>query len=182
MRAVRNEELDRLEAQFQEPVYAVCHAIGCVGVAGVAENLVFLRAAEQFIDGLAEQLALEVPEGVVHGTDGVACQADVAVCAGGTLHHVPGFFCRHAVLADKDGCELVVDDAVDGRAVDGDAKSPCAVLGGYDAGCASPRGAEVGFAELCVHHRGAYPIGHFKLWHPGRSFGAGSQINGDGLD
>ena len=179
---VRQEQLHRLEAEFQEPVDAVGDAVGSVGVAGVAENLVLLRTAEQFIDRHAKQLAFEIPERVVNGADGVARQADIAVSGGSALHHVPCLFGRHAVLPDENRRELVVDDGVDRRGVDGDAQPPSAVFGGNHASGSAPRRAKVGFAELRVHHRGADPIGHIQFRHSRRGARAWRKVDGYGSD
>ena len=60
-----------------------------VGAGGVAEESIFSRATQDLVDGPAEQLALEVPEGEVHGTDGIASEASGAVVDGGVDHHGP---------------------------------------------------------------------------------------------
>ena len=56
---------------------------------GVAEESIFSRATQDLVDGFSEQLALEVPDGEVHGADGIASEAGRAVVDGGVDHHGP---------------------------------------------------------------------------------------------
>ena len=91
------------EAELQEPRDAVLGAVGDVGVAGVAEDLLLLRPTQKRVHGQVEQLTLQVPQRIVHGADGVARQASGAVRGRGSLHLVPQAFRGQAALPFQQG-------------------------------------------------------------------------------
>ena len=150
LRPGAQEQLHRLEPQFQEPVDAVRGPVRDVRVAGVAEDLLLLRTAKQLVNGTPQDLALQIPQRVVDCADGEACQSSAAVRGGGSLHQVPEPLRGHAVLALDHTGEMVVDDA-DGRAaVQGHPKTPGPVLGRNDACRSLPVGRPVGTGQLRV--------------------------------
>ena len=169
-----DEELDGLEAEFEEPFDVVLGAVGEHGVGGVAEDLVLDRAAQQFIDGKAEQLSLEVPEGVVDGADGVACEAVGAVGGGRAAHEVPVLLDGHRVLALEEGREVVVDDGEDGAAHWGESDAPGSVFGGDDAGGAAPGFAPVPAREF------VFVAGHWAGEVSGAGYGGDARLGLDG--
>ena len=84
-------DLEGVEAEFEGPVEVVG---GDVDV-----NFVAAGASEQAIDGLFEELALEVPEREVDAGLGDGCDAACAETLGGTPHEVVEVFGGEAVAA-----------------------------------------------------------------------------------
>src|SRR5258708_3176691 len=101
LRALAQENIDRLEAEFEEPGHALVGAVGKVGVACVAGDALLLRPTQQLVDRPAEQLALQVPQRDVDGTDRVAAEPGATVRCRAAPQHVPVLLGCRGVLPDE---------------------------------------------------------------------------------
>ncbi len=72
----------------------------------IADNLVAHLVAEQVVNGHAERLALDVPQGDVDGGDG---RGEDALCReeAAAEEHLPDVFAVHGVLADEQRLEVL---------------------------------------------------------------------------
>ena len=114
-------DLEGVEAELHGPV----EVVGC----DVDVDLVAAGSAEQPIDGLFEELALEVPEGEVDAGLCDGCDAARAESLGGAPHEVVEELGGEAVASLQQGAEVVVDEGGGELAEAALAKPVCAVLG-----------------------------------------------------
>ena len=142
VRAEGGKEFGRLKAQFQIPFG--------VKAGGIAEDLILLRAAEQFIDRALQELALEVPERNIERADGIAGQAARPIGRSHTHHHIPELFSRHAILTCQRRGKVIIDHAHHRAAVDGNAEAGCAILRGDEDRGALPLGARERVAQFGI--------------------------------
>ena len=180
--AVAGEEFDGFETEFEEPVDAIFGAVRQVCVAGVAEDFVFLRAAQKFVHRALEDLSFQVPQGIVHGADSVAGQACGVVGGRGAAHQVPALFRGHAVLSDQQGGEVIVYEAGDRIAVDGHPEAPGAVFRGDHAGHARPAGAPISAFEFGIAFHGVDKALGRHFGHSGLSGLLRRKVDGYGAD
>ena len=114
-------DLEGVEAELHRPV----EVVGC----DVDVDLVAAGSAEQPIDGLFEELALEVPEGEVDAGLGDGCDAARAESLRGAPHEVVEELGGEAVAADEQGAEVVVNEGGGELAEAALSEAVCAVLG-----------------------------------------------------
>jgi len=119
-RAVGAGDLEGAKSELLEPVEVVAGRI--------AELPLLLGAADQAVDGLAQKLALGIPERQVDGADGVGCEADRAVGLCHAEHHIGQSLDCEPVFADEVGRDVIVDDRGGDAAVVSLPQPPGAVL------------------------------------------------------
>ena len=162
----RAGQFEGLEAPVAQVVEVVAGGVAAGAVAG--------RAAEELVHGHAQDLAPEVPQGQVHGADGIRGESGCAEGAVGAAgHHVPQFLGGQGRLAGQHGSEEVVDDGHNGAGLAGHAHPEGAIGGGRHAHHLAPwwcealglpcEGPVVGQG---VHQAPGIPGGLARLWAP----------------
>ncbi len=99
-------DFEACEAELLEPIKVVA--------SGVQGDLVADGSAKEFVDGSAEEFALEVPECDVDSGESGGDDSGEAVAVSGADYEVVHQLDGHAVLALKDRCDDMVDVGCDG--------------------------------------------------------------------
>ena len=180
-RAICKKNLHGAEAELQKPLQAVLHAVGQGGVAGVAEDALLLRPAQQLVHRPPQQLALEVPQRQVDGAHGVAGEAAGAERGRRAPHQVPRLLGGGDRLPRQQRGEVVVDDRRHRRTVQRQAEAPGAVVRGRHACHRQPVGGR-GAARLRIAVQGTVEVAAGARRHPRRRLRPRRQVDAGGAD
>ena len=173
-------DLEGVEAEFEGPV----EVVGCY----IEVNLIATGASEQAIDGLVEELALEVPEGEVDAGLGDGGDAACAESLGGAPHEVVEVLGGEAVAAFEEGAEVVVDEGCGELAEAALSEAVCAVFGddlhpevclGVCAGHLAVHAGELG---VLVDGEGTARVGVPAVATGGGLGGCAGDVDVDGAD
>ena len=128
MHGIRN--LKRLKTKLHRPIEIIACAI--------TPNFLAGRSTEQSVNGLVEQLPLQIPQSQINRTLRAGRQPQRPMPFGSSPHHIIEMLCRKTIAALQQGRVKSINQCSNRFAKSRSPKAPCAILSRYFNPHASP--------------------------------------------